>query len=98
MVDEMIITPKPGGNYVATGNAKLFIKSPRGSERFVATAVVSGVLTASPPSLTAKILINRGFTELPKQEAFIFREQPPGDYQFFASLDLTAAALMEEDS
>ena len=90
LIDEMKLTYKDGGSYLATGSAKLFVKSAKGSERVVAKAAVSGAYLAGTPSLSAKVLINHGFAKLPEGEAFIFRSRPDGGYQFFASINLDA--------
>ncbi|NLF24994.1 MAG: hypothetical protein GX589_04970, partial [Deltaproteobacteria bacterium] len=90
VVDQMHLTHKPKAEFLASGNAKLFIKSHKGPERVVAKAVITGGYTAEPAVLTAKVLINRGFKELPKNTTFLFETLPNGDYRFFCSLSLNA--------
>jgi hypothetical protein len=75
VMDVLEITNHPDSTFLAQGAAKLFIADGGTKKRFQGKGVASGHYDPAARRVTARILINRGFDQVPEQKELIFRPE-----------------------
>jgi hypothetical protein len=90
VVHGLAVKNKDNCEFLAFGAAKIFIDYKKIKKRYTGNAAISGQYNKDNQNIQAKILINMGYTDLPKDVSFKFVRQGKGKYNFFLSEEIEA--------
>jgi hypothetical protein len=90
LISELTIKSKENRKFIATGKARAFIEHRGRKLQSLGEVVITGEMSENHTSLTGRMMVNRGFEQIPQGDHVLVEPVDTSDYKYFAGIPINA--------
>ena len=96
LVSDLAIKQKEGRKFIATGKARAFIEHKNLKQQSLSEVVVTGEVSEKLTEVSGRLMINRGFQQIPQGDQVIVEALPDKTFKYFVAMPFSASFKLEK--